>query len=107
MTALNELVQLADRQGRSAIAPFTPRQPLGMRRGDNLFAEIADRDVLLHHPFDSFDPGGRFHRAARPTIRNVLAIKQTLYRTQRRQPDRQSAHRKRPRTASTSPRWSN
>ena len=79
MTALNELARLA---GKDALrdAPFTPRQPLGMRRGDNLFAEIADRDVLLHHPFDSFDPVVDFIQSAAEDP-HVLAIKQTLYRT--------------------------
>ncbi len=79
MTALNELARLL---GKDALrdAPFTPRQPLGMRRGDNLFAELADRDVLLHHPFDSFDPVVDFIQSAAEDP-HVLAIKQTLYRT--------------------------
>jgi len=79
MTALNELARLL---GKDALrdAPFTPRQPLGMKRGDNLFAEIADRDVLLHHPFDSFDPVVDFIQSAAEDP-HVLAIKQTLYRT--------------------------
>jgi len=79
MTALNELARLP---GKDSLrdAPFTPRQPLGMRRGDNLFAEIADRDVLLHHPFDSFDPVVDFVQSAAEDP-HVLAIKQTLYRT--------------------------
>jgi polyphosphate kinase len=79
MTALNELARLP---GKDALrdAPFTPRQPLGMRRGDNLFAEIGDRDVLLHHPFDSFDPVVDFIQSAAEDP-HVLAIKQTLYRT--------------------------
>jgi polyphosphate kinase len=79
MTALWELTRVP---GKEALrdAPFTPRQPLGMRRGDDLFAEIADRDVLLHHPFDSFDPVVEFIQSAAEDP-NVLAIKQTLYRT--------------------------
>jgi polyphosphate kinase len=79
MTALTELYRVP---GKEALrdSPFTPRQPLGMRRGDDLFAEIADRDVLLHHPFDSFDPVVEFIQSAAEDP-NVLAIKQTLYRT--------------------------
>ena len=79
MTALTELTRLV---GKDALRepPFTPRLPSGMRRGDNLFAEIADRDVLLHHPFDSFDPVVDFIQSAADDP-HVLAIKQTLYRT--------------------------
>jgi polyphosphate kinase len=79
MTALNELTRLA---GKDALRdpPFAPRQPLGMQRGDSLFAELADRDVLLHHPFDSFDPVVDFIQSAAEDP-HVLAIKQTLYRT--------------------------
>jgi polyphosphate kinase len=61
--------------------PFTPRMPRGLeRRGDDLFAEIAARDILLHHPFESFDPVVEFVTRAAADPR-VLAIKQTLYRT--------------------------
>jgi polyphosphate kinase len=79
MTALNELYRVPGKE-QLRDAPFTARQPLGMRRGDDLFAEIADRDVLLHHPFDSFDPVVEFIQSAAEDP-NVLAIKQTLYRT--------------------------
>ncbi len=79
MTSLWELVRVPGKE-QLRDAPFTPRQPLGMRRGDDLFAEIADRDVLVHHPFDSFDPVAEFIQSAAEDP-NVLAIKQTLYRT--------------------------
>ena len=60
--------------------PFTPRMPRGLRRSDDLFAEIAAHDILLHHPYESFDPVVDFVTRAAADPR-VLAIKQTLYRT--------------------------
>lgn len=62
--------------------PFTPRVPRGLQQGSNedLYERIARQDILLHHPYDSFDSVVEFvSRAANDP--NVLAIKQTLYRT--------------------------
>ena len=79
MTGLMELVQF-NKQENLVSKPFVPRQPLGLRPKDDIFAEIADNDVLLHHPFDAFDPVVHFIETAAEDEK-VLAIKQTLYRT--------------------------
>jgi polyphosphate kinase len=59
--------------------PFTPRLPSALRNSTNIFFAIQQDDILLHHPFDSFNPVIDFIRAA-AADRDVLAIKQTLYR---------------------------
>jgi len=58
--------------------PFVPRRPKALE-GD-LFAAIRAGDVLLHHPFQSFTPVAETIRSAARDPQ-VLAIKQTLYRT--------------------------
>jgi polyphosphate kinase len=79
MTCLFELVQLAGRKDLRD-PPLVPRAPEGLHDYDDLFAEIADHDILLHHPYESFLPVLDFiATAARDP--QVLAIKQTLYRT--------------------------
>lgn len=79
LTAFMELYALEDFPQLHDEA-FTPRRPPGFEEGADIFRTIKKRDVLIHHPYESFGCLVDFLNQA-SNDPDVLAIKQTLYRT--------------------------
>ena len=79
LNRIQEVNDLVDRPDLK-FTPFKPGIPAQLVRNKDMFAAIKRHDILLHHPYEAFSPVVEFVRQAAEAP-DVLAIKQTLYRT--------------------------
>ncbi|MCG5216901.1 RNA degradosome polyphosphate kinase [Streptosporangium sp. KLBMP 9127] len=77
LTGLHAIADLE--RGELSYRPFVPAE--AVHAEDDLFTVLRERDVLLHHPYDSFSTSVQRFIEDAANDPNVLAIKQTLYRT--------------------------
>jgi polyphosphate kinase len=82
LMALSDLWQIVNLPGYEQLRdkPYMPAIPKRLIGATDIFAQIREGDILLHHPYESFDPVIQFLQQAAEDEK-VLAIKATLYRT--------------------------
>ncbi|SFB00169.1 polyphosphate kinase [Poseidonocella pacifica] len=87
MIGISDISELVSDAPSDLLWPsFTPRVPERVQDHDgDMFAAIKQKDMLLHHPYETFDMVVRFLQQAAHDP-NVVAIKQTLYRTSKNSP---------------------
>ena len=84
---LNRLSTICDIEDRPELLypPFTQGLPDELLKSEDIFSLLSSKNVLLHHPYQSFAPTIEFIKSA-STDKDVLAIKITLYRTGAKSP---------------------